>query len=81
MRRLLQIFRLIGALARAVRRLGGNPSIEKVVRGADPGAAGAPLAEIQGGAWKEYTADLQTGPVRGRVGERCRAAAVDRSRR
>ena len=47
------------ALARAIRRLGGNPSIEKVARGADPGAAGAPLAEIHGGAWGEYAADLQ----------------------
>ena len=39
------------SLARAVRRLGGNPSVEKVARGADPGAAGAPLAEIHGEAW------------------------------
>ena len=38
------------ALARAIRWLGGNPSIEKVARGADPGAAGAPLAEVHGGA-------------------------------
>ena len=39
--------------------LAANPSIEKVARGADPGAAGAPLAEIHGGAWGEYAADLQ----------------------
>ena len=47
------------ALAREVRRLGGNPSIKKVTRGADPGAAGAPLAEIHGEAWREYAAHLQ----------------------
>ena len=39
--------------------LAANPSIEKVTRGADPGAAGAPLAEIHGEAWREYAADLQ----------------------
>ena len=51
-------------------RLAGNPSIEKVTRGAEPGAAGAPLAEILGGAWGKYAADLQRDGLPGWEAER-----------
>ena len=41
-----------------------------MTRGADPGAAGAPLAEILGGAWGEYAADLQRDGLPGWEAER-----------
>ena len=50
--------------------LAGNPFIEKVTRGANPGAAGAPLAEILGGAWGKYAADLQRDGLPGWEAER-----------
>ena len=50
--------------------LAGNPFIEKVTRGANPGAAGAPLAEILGGARGKYAADLQRDGLPGWEAER-----------
>ena len=50
--------------------LAGNPSIEKVHQGRGPRAAGAPLAEILGGAWGKYAADLQRGGLPGWEAER-----------
>ena len=49
---------------------GFRASIEKVTKGADPGAAGAPLAEIIGGAWGKYAADLQRDGLPGWEAER-----------
>ena len=47
------------ALARAVAVFGRSASIERVSRGDDPGAAGAPLPPIDRAAWREYAADLE----------------------
>ena len=56
-------------------RLAGNPSIEKVTRGAAPGATGAPLVEILGGAWGKYAADLQRDWLPGWEAERVAGGA------
>ena len=47
------------ALGRAVELFGGAADIERVSRGEDPGAAGAPLVDVDRAAWKDYAADLQ----------------------
>ena len=44
--------------------------LRRCTRGADPGAAGAPLAEILGGAWGKYAADLQRDGLPGWEAER-----------
>ena len=46
------------ALARAVAVFGGSASFERVSRGEDPGAAGAPLEYVDRDALREYAADL-----------------------
>ena len=47
------------ALAGAVDVFGGTSTIERVSRGDDPGAAGAPFAALDRAAWREYALDLQ----------------------
>ena len=47
------------ALKRGLQVFDRAASVERVSRGDDPGAAGAALAPIDCGAWREYSDDLQ----------------------